>query len=557
MRVLKDAPTIYSPKGFSKIRTASRLKRDLAKLKSRHHPREPGFDCRTGVSTQVSPRWAFQVAATQLINVPGHELIPIRESGLLHMPFYEIPLAQVHTFKGKAALEDLLPRGLLEFLVLDDSVRIFVDPFDALRTQIAIQAGWDRQHQTMARTSSLSTLSVSPEDVDVGYFDVKTDREAHRRDRGLTYFHMSEPSLQELVRRSEVLAQRVQEHSQERVGLYPEPVAFFAEEQNTKFIQIVRLRDAVGGIQAKDPTVVPVHSILGDLRDGAPTLNLIDRYAQKSKLSRQSWLEAFSLRLGEYVGQSLINLGIIAQIHGQNLMVEIDEKTGLVTRFILKDLYDVQLDPLACLFKPESSQLAALPELTYLSYFKSIQMEYCPEEDVYITRPNPNHTKMYEALTDGILSHLERLTGPSVLHLFLMGVRSSVGLSADFGFETFNIQSLIKEVERIRFSQIQLKFFQSGLALSPRADMDQINRAAEQSGQLLMMGRLADESGVNHYSDIWNEINLPDLIINSWARKNIQPLFEKQIEIKYWDGKLVFYDRNTSAVCAVFVPDQD
>lgn len=547
--------SIYHKDNFAKVMGPGGRGARL-QVKARFHARHCSGLGNQTLGVTVPRFWAREVAATQLVNVNGHDVLPLVEAGVFAMPFFEVPADQVKVFHGHSSVQAALPLGLRQYLFPNSGhIRFFVDPYDVARSQIAREAGWSVDNRTVARTSSVSTVSVAPKEGEDFTFDVKTDREVHRESRGLTFFQVSDQMLSELTRRSEVLVDRFSASKDSRAGVFAEPVAFLTEQKQTRFIQIVRSKDAFGGQKAQDATVVPAHSILGNLREGAPDLDLVARYAEKAGIDQEQWLMDFTYRLGEFVGHSLINLGVIAQIHGQNLMVEVDEETGRVTRFILKDLFDVQMDPLACLFDPQNQSVSTLPNLGYLSYFQSTQLEYNSDEEVYISRPNPNNPKMYKALSDGVLSHIVDRLGVSSLPFFLAGVRTAAGLDSDFSGYVSDMQGAIRELERLRFISLQAKFFKTGVTAQPKATNDELLRLTSNSGKLLLVSSLTDEVGVSKYIDTWNSQKIKDKLIKAWTTRSIEELAKINIEIKQWDGKLVIYDNSFQAVLGVFVPD--
>lgn len=105
---------------------------------------------------------------------------------------------------------------------------------------------------------------------------------------------------------------------------------------------------------------------------------LIQKFAQAKGVSVPEWLRVEYVRkLAKLVADLNYGLGIYGIWHTQNLLIEVNEKTGNIIRFLIRDRRDMAFDPEIWFYRFETSKLHEMRNVNFLY-----------DKNLFITRPD-------------------------------------------------------------------------------------------------------------------------------------------------------------------------
>ncbi|MCM2282865.1 MAG: hypothetical protein NDI61_13580 [Bdellovibrionaceae bacterium] len=159
-----------------------------------------------------------------------------------------------------------------------------------------------------------------------------------------------EPRLQreKALARTSLLTRLINERRPEHFDFYPESMTMTLRSKSTKKVlhaYIVRLAHPSRADQTKK--LYPVHALFGQERESTvKTLppNLVE-LSRVAGMTTEDWVNnEYMYKLGLFMAEAGLKYGIWPEAHTQNLLAEVDMRTGRISRFIFRDLSDSQID---------------------------------------------------------------------------------------------------------------------------------------------------------------------------------------------------------------------
>lgn len=125
----------------------------------------------------------------------------------------------------------------------------------------------------------------------------------------------------------------------DRGSVMPERFEVSAKSGEHEAKYVVRSLALVEAARQRGNVLYPLHGFLGS-PDGVPDA------AKLKGMKPNEWLEKEYLpELARFLARQGMKYGFHIEAHTQNLLVEIDPKTGAIVRFAFRDLQDVLVDP--------------------------------------------------------------------------------------------------------------------------------------------------------------------------------------------------------------------
>lgn len=283
--------------------------------------------------------WSAFLKFDREFNVATRDPVELSERDIVKVWHVDVPADKVETVESQ-----FLDEGMKKRVFIEKGGEKFVRFFfvehprsaEQLKTLEALKGMGYQAEQKLwgAFVQSHSTFFVwDPEKPDGDPFFMK----ARFLDGDYNGFEAAKIA----VNQNDIVEKVLHEANDPMLRMFPERFGAQLKDLKLEYSYSLRSAQASGPPVDKDVRLIPLHGLLGSDR-------LIAAYAKKMNLTPREWIEREYLsKLAKFSARAQYKHGLYFVAHSQNLLVNVNQRTGEIDSFVARDMTDVLFDAYA------------------------------------------------------------------------------------------------------------------------------------------------------------------------------------------------------------------